>query len=202
MSVRSEVEAFLALGPLPASSIDAHVDTHQEHLERITAPVSIEEAELLVGMFGPDDCFGLAWTLVHLIETAPGSCPIKQKPTSSDNEWVQSMWGRYSREPLVNALRRWQSASRDRLSEIGITMTYLESPVLDDRSTANDRSAVVDLTTELVVGRATVWNRGFCDLELLAVPTGEQILYRHHEKVGGIDLWALLDELARRMTMR
>jgi hypothetical protein len=201
MAVRPEVEAFAALGPLPASSIDAHVDTHQERLERIVAPLSDEEAELLVGMFGPDDCFGLAWSLLHLIETAPGGCPIKQKPTSSDNEWVRDMWARYAREPLVNALRRWCSANRDRLTEIGITTKYLESPLPDEHA-AQDRSALVDVDTDLVLGRATVWNRGFCDLALLAIPTGEQILSRHHENVGGIDLWALLDELARRVTTR
>lgn len=202
MAVRPEVEAFLALGPFPPYSTDEPIDVYKERLEKITAPVSDEEAELLIGMFGPADCFGLAHALEHLIETAPGGCPIKQQPASSDNEWVQSMWARYSREPLVNALRRWHSASRDRLTEIGITMTYLESPILGDRTIAADQSALVDLTTELVIGRATVWNHGYCDRELLAVPTGEQILWRHHEKVSGIELWALLDELARRMTMR
>jgi hypothetical protein len=201
--IRPEVEVFLALGPLPPSSVDVLViEIHQERLEKISAPVSDEEAALLVGMFGPDDCFGLAWRLVHLIETAPGCCPIKQKPTSADNEWVQSMWATYSREPLVDALRRWHSASRDRLAEIGITMTYLESPSLGNPTIAADRSALVDLTTELAIGRATVWNRGFCDLEVLAVPTGRQILGRRDENVSGIALWALLDELARRMTMR
>ena len=24
------------------------------------------------GVFGPDECFGLAWSILHLIETAPG----------------------------------------------------------------------------------------------------------------------------------
>jgi hypothetical protein len=203
MAVRPEVEAFVALGPLPPYSVDVPlIDIHQERLEKITGPVSDEEAELLVGMFGPDDCFGLAWTLVHLIETAPGGCPIKERPTSSDNEWVRDMWARYCREPLVNALRRWHSASRDRLIGLGITMKYLESALDDARATETDRSALVDLHTELVIGRATVSNHGYCDLELLAAPQGEQILWRHHAKVSGIDLRALLDELARRMTMR
>jgi hypothetical protein len=110
------------------------------------------------------------------------------------------MWARYAREPLVNALRRRHSASRDRLTEIGITMTYQERPILSDRTIVEYRSALVDLHTELVIGRATIWNP--CDLALLAVPSGEQILSRHHEKVSGIDLRALLDDLVRRMSMR
>ena len=93
MGVRPEVEAFVALGALPNEQSDEPLEVFQERLEKITEPVSDEEAELLVGMFGPDGCFGLAWTLLHLIETAPGGCPIKQEPTSSDNEWVQTMGG-------------------------------------------------------------------------------------------------------------
>ena len=107
--------------------------------------------------------------------------------------------GRYSRELIVDALRRWHSAKCDQLIKAGIGASYLDSPRVDDRATVGDRSARIDLDSELVIGRATVWNRGFCDLELLAVHTGEQILYRHHESVSGIRLWALLDELADQM---
>ncbi|MDX2851185.1 hypothetical protein [Actinacidiphila glaucinigra] len=30
-----------------------------------------EEAHALAGCFGDDECFGVAWVLLHLIETAP-----------------------------------------------------------------------------------------------------------------------------------
>ena len=53
-----------------------------------------EEAKLLLGSFGPDDCFGLAWTLLHLIETAPGARHLVVEPSATDNEWIQSLWRR------------------------------------------------------------------------------------------------------------
>jgi hypothetical protein len=201
VAVGPEVEAFVALGALPSEQSDQPLELYREHFDRVTRPVSNEEAELLVGVFGSDDCFGFAWSVLHLIETAPGRCPVKRHPASYDNEWLVRIWGRYAREPLVTALRRWCSTNCDRLTETGITTQYVESPHAYDHA-AQDRSAVVDLSTDLAIGRATVWNRGFCDLELLSIPTGEQILSRHHEDVGGINLWALLDDLARRMAMR
>ncbi|MEU0382903.1 hypothetical protein [Streptomyces chartreusis] len=45
----------------------------QRLLERIPKPVTDDEAQALATLFGPDNCFGLAWTLLHLIETAPGA---------------------------------------------------------------------------------------------------------------------------------
>ena len=87
-SVRPPVKELAALGPLPneASATEADLARRQELLHALTAPVSDEEALILVRLFGPDDCFGLAWTLVHLIETAPGwlHLPLPEL----DNEWV------------------------------------------------------------------------------------------------------------------
>lgn len=87
--IRDEVASFLAIAPLPPSK---HAD--QEHLERLTQllmdispPVSKEEAIQLATAFGPDECFGLAWTLIHLIESAPGGAPLDAIP-ESNNEWI------------------------------------------------------------------------------------------------------------------
>jgi hypothetical protein len=41
----------------------------------------------MVSLFGPDGCFGLAWTLVHLIETSPG-WPIEGCITQLQSEWI------------------------------------------------------------------------------------------------------------------
>jgi hypothetical protein len=71
--MRESVDDFLALGPLPSERATAtQIKRHQEALEAIAVPVSLAEANALAEMFGPDDCFGLSWTLIHLIETAPG----------------------------------------------------------------------------------------------------------------------------------
>jgi hypothetical protein len=40
------------------------VERYQHLLDSITPPVTDAEAEALVLLFGPDDGFGLAWTLL------------------------------------------------------------------------------------------------------------------------------------------
>lgn len=97
--VRPEVIEFLALGPLPTSrdADEAHLTRLTETLARIAAPVSEEEAVLLAASFGPDECFGLSWTLIHLIESAPGGAPIGRIP-ASDNEWIQLLRERSGRQ--------------------------------------------------------------------------------------------------------
>lgn len=92
--IRPEVNQFIALGPLPPSTatVDA-IARHEDALSRIAPPLSIEEAKALVKSFGPDDCFGLAWTLLHLIETAPSGA-IEEEPDPGANEWVSRLWTR------------------------------------------------------------------------------------------------------------
>jgi hypothetical protein len=87
--IRPEVQELVSLGPFPASSeADEDLIQRQEDLLRsIKPPVSDEEAKQLVQLFGPDDYFGGAWTVVHLIETAP-HWPISECLTDTSNEWI------------------------------------------------------------------------------------------------------------------
>jgi hypothetical protein len=87
--IREDVAAFLAIAPLPASrhADQAHVERLTDLSMKISPPVSREEAIRLAAAFGPDECFGLAWTLIHLIESAPGGAPMDAIP-ESDNEWI------------------------------------------------------------------------------------------------------------------
>jgi hypothetical protein len=87
--IRRAVADFLAAGPLPdeEQSVEA-IQRSQKLLEQIEAPVTAEEAMALLRGFGPDDCYGLPWTLLHLIETAPDAKNAAY-PTDSDNPWVQ-----------------------------------------------------------------------------------------------------------------
>lgn len=96
--VRDEVAEFLALGPLPPSHAadEAHLTRLTDTLMKITMPLSTDEAVLLAATFGPDECFGLAWTLVHLIESVPGGAPLNRIP-ESDNDWVQLLRERAAR---------------------------------------------------------------------------------------------------------
>ena len=93
--IRDAVRDFVALGPLPSEFDPAvtveQIERHQHALERITRPISDDEAKLLLDAFGPDGCFGLGWTLLHLIETAP-QCPVETQPIDAANEWLQRLW--------------------------------------------------------------------------------------------------------------
>jgi len=96
--IRPEVEALAALGPLPASTAEEElIERHEQALQNVASPLTIEEAAMLMRCFGPDDCFGLAWTLVHLIESAP-ECPLSEPPTQDANEWVRRLWTRANGE--------------------------------------------------------------------------------------------------------
>jgi hypothetical protein len=93
--MRQAVLELIKLGPLPASSgADVfEIELFEESLEGITKPVSDDEARAMVKLFGPDDCFGLAWTMLHLIESAPG-WPLLDSLAGSENEWVQRLRSR------------------------------------------------------------------------------------------------------------
>jgi hypothetical protein len=89
--MRRQIEELKQMGPLPvAKGADvALLRRYQQLLDSVAKPVSDEEARVLVGLFGPDDCFGLAWTVLHLVETAPG-WPLADCLNGS-NEWVETL---------------------------------------------------------------------------------------------------------------
>ena len=76
------------------------VRKYENLLLSIQKPVSDEEACALVTVFGNDDCFGLAWSLLHLIETAP-NWPLQDCLANTENDWVDLL-----RLRLANAQRR------------------------------------------------------------------------------------------------
>lgn len=89
--MRQEVRELVELGPLPDEEADVErIRRHDERLHRITEPVTDEEARALVGLFGPDNCYGLAWTLLHLIETAP-NWPLEECLQDDGNEWIRRL---------------------------------------------------------------------------------------------------------------
>jgi hypothetical protein len=89
MSIRHVVEDLASAGPFPTEEATVgEIEETQRRLELITPPVSDEEAQLLLTVFGPDGCFGLAWTLLHLIETAPSALTTDYSK-NSDNAWVR-----------------------------------------------------------------------------------------------------------------
>jgi hypothetical protein len=90
--IRPQVTELVRLGPFPSErdAVVAQVAIQQRLLESILAPVSDDEARELLKVFGPDGYYGLAWAVVHLVETAPG-WPLADCLEDSDNEWIQHL---------------------------------------------------------------------------------------------------------------
>ncbi|MEV5332744.1 hypothetical protein [Streptomyces werraensis] len=90
--MRHEVQAFVTDGPLPDwDASEEEIDRRVAQLEAISKPVTREEARALVSCFGPDDCYGVAWTLLHLIETGPNPV-LATDPGPDANEWHQRLY--------------------------------------------------------------------------------------------------------------
>jgi hypothetical protein len=93
------------MGPLPSSqevirnNLDAAVARYEKLLLAIEKPVTDAEARALISVFGQDDAFGLAWTLVSLVESAPGWPLSGCLPEASDNAWVALLRDRAGKTP-------------------------------------------------------------------------------------------------------
>lgn len=103
--VRDEVKELIRMGPPPSEdelirNPSPILEKYERLLSSIEKPVSDEEAKLLTAIFGVDDCFGLNWTLLHLIETAP-NWGAERDLEDSENEWVRR---------LKDRALRWRNA--------------------------------------------------------------------------------------------
>jgi hypothetical protein len=87
-NVRTEVEVLEKLGPLPSENEAevAQLERIEELYRAIAKPITDDEARVLVELFGPDGCYGVASSFMHLIETAPG-WPVKDCLEQLNNEW-------------------------------------------------------------------------------------------------------------------
>jgi hypothetical protein len=92
---------LLELGTLPSESTatEEQVGRAQSLIEEIEPPLSHDEARALLLVFGEDDCFGLAWAILHLIESTPG-WPLHDALSGATNAWIVMLRDRASRAPL------------------------------------------------------------------------------------------------------
>ncbi|MFE3560700.1 hypothetical protein ACFXKW_38510 [Streptomyces sp. NPDC059193] len=91
--MRPEVQAFVADGPLPdRDASEEKIDRRDQQLRQIVGPIIGEGAQAFVSCFGPDDCYGVAWSLLHLIETCPN--PVPAGLPAPGNEWHQRLYDR------------------------------------------------------------------------------------------------------------
>ncbi|WP_234467953.1 MULTISPECIES: hypothetical protein [unclassified Streptomyces] len=92
--MRPEVRTFLVDGPLPdQDASEEEIERRDRQLAAIPKPVTAEEALALVSCFGPDDCYGVAWTLLHLIETGPNPV-LTTRPARDADEWHRRLYDR------------------------------------------------------------------------------------------------------------
>lgn len=90
--MRACVSKLVALGPLPdeeAADITL-LQAFEAALAQVEQPVTDEEALALLPILPPDEssCFGLAWSVLHLVETASG-WPLAQAKLHAANPWVR-----------------------------------------------------------------------------------------------------------------
>ena len=94
--MRQAIKELEDMGPLPSYAVamrpdqSAKIERYTQLIVSISKPVTDEEARLLVRLFGPDDCFELEKSLIHLIESAPG-WPLWDCLEDASNEWIQML---------------------------------------------------------------------------------------------------------------
>ncbi|HSI51138.1 MAG TPA: hypothetical protein VLA61_22980 [Ideonella sp.] len=99
--MRTVVEELVEMGRLPdeqTATVEA-LKRIQALVEQIPPPLANEEARALVALLGDDSCFGLAWSLLHLIETAPG-WPLADALVGRDSEFARMLKDRAARSDL------------------------------------------------------------------------------------------------------
>lgn len=91
--MREEVRNLINLGPMPSSESDtSQIESWQTALDQISSPLSDEEAAEMLALFpsSNDTCYGLAWTLIHLVESAP-NWPLHEHLQDQQNPWISRL---------------------------------------------------------------------------------------------------------------
>ena len=88
------------------ASVDRLINCYDAHLERITLPLSYEEALVLVRIFPESAFYDLQWRLLQLVESMIKEVSeadylrlISQCPSE---EWREVLINRYKKRPLKN----------------------------------------------------------------------------------------------------
>jgi len=104
--IRPEIEELERLGPLPTDDddypgIDQKLFDVEHLLAVVDPPVTVEEARVLAALFPRDGstCYGLAWSLLHLIETLGVDDGLREVVPGVDS----AQWRKMFEQRLENA---------------------------------------------------------------------------------------------------
>jgi hypothetical protein len=101
--MRTQIKELLTLGVLPDSRSSVElIQRFDELLRGISPPVTHDEARALVRLFrkDEDETFGLAWTVRHLVETAP-HWPLEDCLRDTESYWINHLRGAAERGGYV-----------------------------------------------------------------------------------------------------
>lgn len=90
--MQEAVIKLIALGRFPPDieATEEAVDLAADLIGQVRKPISKAEAIELVKLFGPDTYFGVAWSLLHLIETCV-DLPLDFADIKSDAGWLERL---------------------------------------------------------------------------------------------------------------
>ena len=94
-----------------------------------------------------------------------------------------------TRSKLTDELFKWAHRHEQELTSRGIECSCTSSSI-DAQA-----SARIDLSSDSIMARATVWDAGYCDVEAVSVESGEQTYYEHMEILEHDALVYTLDKL-------
>ncbi len=84
--MRPEVHALVAMGEMPdEDASEDDIEQWGKQFDLIARPLTNEEASALAQSFSSDMAYGMGWSLLHLLETAPGWRQIASD--INDPEW-------------------------------------------------------------------------------------------------------------------
>ena len=106
--MRDTVRRLIKLGRIPINSDeDEYWALFRSALLEIEAPLNQEEAEALLVLFWPEDeedGAGMAWTLVHLVETADLPLAVL-KARLAEGDWLNLLYDRKMRSVGVDDIK-------------------------------------------------------------------------------------------------
>lgn len=126
--MRQEFVCLVELGRMPNeslsddASVDCLINCYDAHLERITLPLSYEEALVLVRIFPESAFYDLQWHLLQLVESM-----IKEVSEADYLRLISQCPSEEWREGLINRYKNWKAtvgAEEDNLSDPDPTSSF------------------------------------------------------------------------------